>query len=71
MKYWIRAEDFVMAFVGPFDSNEAAQQHIDQVIVPRGDSSTNSVITQSEFEEESDGWLVVSIEDDLAFDPFA
>lgn len=70
-KVYIHCEDFVDAFVGPFDSKEAANDHINNVIIPRGDSSTNRVITEEEYKEESPGWITCTPEEDMEFDPNA
>ena len=48
---YVQADDFVTAFVGPFPNADSAQRHIDDVIVARGDSSENQVITVAEYNE--------------------
>lgn len=68
---YIHAQDFVDAFIGPFANKELAQSHIDTVIIPRGDSGTLEIISEEEFKKESPGWLILTPEDDINFDPNA
>lgn len=69
--FWVYTEDFVCAFIGPFETKAAAQQHIDGVCTPRGDSGKSEVITQNKFNELSPGWMIVTPEEDREFDPNA
>ena len=44
-EFYIRAEDFVVVFIGPFPSTEAAQDHL-ELCKARGDSALMEVVTK-------------------------
>ena len=68
---YIHAQDFVDAFIGPFPDSAEAQKHIDTVIVPRGDNATCKIISEEEFREESQGWVICTPQEDKEFIPDA
>jgi hypothetical protein len=68
---YIHSQDDVDVFIGPFPSEVEAQYHIDTVMLqrPRTDTITFKLIDEYEFNQKSPGWLVVTPEEDVSWDP--
>jgi hypothetical protein len=66
---YIYAEDFVGALVGPFDSEDDANTHI-QLCKERGDGAEMRVVTDQEaadIEDANPGMLKMTVEDDATW----
>ena len=68
-EYYIHYSDFVHVWIGPFASEEAAQEHITSVMVPRGDTSPAEVVDRDRFENDQtvDSDMVFTVEEDSEF----
>lgn len=69
MRYFINAEDLVCALIGPFDTKDAAEAHI-QFCIDRGDGADMEVITETEMKTiDSDVYgLILTAEEDRAWE---
>lgn len=67
MTFYLKFEDFLVAYVGPFDSVALANEHLEKIAVREQDSdSTVSVVTVDQFlVDHQDGETVLSACDDL------
>lgn len=50
MGYWLYAEDLARALIGPFESKESAQEHI-EFCRRRGDADPGKIVTEEEAEK--------------------
>lgn len=45
-KVYLKCEDFVLSYVGPFDTPADALKHVADVVIPRGDDGTRELVTE-------------------------